>query len=571
MPPTAYLRSSYCRNLYAAPPCKPSYESNITGTYVVGDLHANAIRLLYFLIHFGYVECNQKLYDQLVTAYQNKDLLQFERYLNEVQVSPQTGTRLILIGDTLCDRGKSDYMILNVYALLAKAEVDFNIILSNHDLDFLNQYASDFRPGEDFSLSDPTQRCSYESELLMIPLYKEKIKLWVKHVYLPRLKIFSYDTIQDAGNSGVIIYSHAPLDLKLLFRCAKFLHIQNPLLSGTTGDQFAERTQTDTQYQILSMIDDINRSFADKVESNPKYHLSTKFMEQSYLFDLVWQRESSYFIRPSKNPVVQLMNVFGHVGSHFRAPQNTTMLVNLDDSSLGKYNCAADNLIYFDLPKAVIRSINLFLRPVSPTVSYQNTLPRVPSIPAFDAAHPFGVIENPDALLHFPHTTIQSIDHSIPDSVEMETVQSPVTRSPHIQNYLLQTAYPITDWEASVRLINWKLALEQYQKDIWFKKSNTSDFLKNAEKFLNFSGTTTPIQTLNSLEFELKKFTRLKFDAQSYSTSDLLDVLVKYSAIKPNEVGIESSEQNTGGCRPKLVNAYRLSRAGALPQNVALL
>ncbi len=74
-------------------------------------------------------------------AYYQKNYKLFYNTIQNLQFNAQSikNIKLIFIGDTLCDRGNSDYMTLLLYELMAKNKINFTIIVSNHDLGFIRQ------------------------------------------------------------------------------------------------------------------------------------------------------------------------------------------------------------------------------------------------------------------------------------------------------------------------------------------------------------------------------------------------------------------------------------------------
>jgi len=111
----------------------------------IGDLHANALKLLYLLSVHGIVKIHPVNYQRLVNIYFSEQDLNAE-ILNEFD-SIIAGIKVIrhdilirLIGDELSDRGKNDYFTLKIFQKLKQDGVPFEITLSNHAAVFINAY-----------------------------------------------------------------------------------------------------------------------------------------------------------------------------------------------------------------------------------------------------------------------------------------------------------------------------------------------------------------------------------------------------------------------------------------------
>lgn len=103
----------------------------------IGDLHGNALKLLYFLIRNDVIKIDKEDYKLFVTIYQKnpnelttKDLSFFQIIVNSAEINTQHKIRFL--GDDLCDRGMNDYYTLVIYKKLDQANVPFEVILSNH-------------------------------------------------------------------------------------------------------------------------------------------------------------------------------------------------------------------------------------------------------------------------------------------------------------------------------------------------------------------------------------------------------------------------------------------------------
>lgn len=212
----------------------------------IGDLHGNALKLIYFLISNDVIKLSKENYDRLVTIYQMnpeqltlKDIAQFQAIIDGAIINNKHKIRLL--GDDLCDRGMNDYYTLYIFKKLDSANVPFDIVLSNHGSFFLEAFEQ-----KEISFSyNPYGEGKYESVVQsMLNLGKiinkgliaqqDVINIVQKH-YLKHLKLSSYTV--NKQKQEITLFSHAPIDLKILAQLAKDLNIA---FNDTTLDGLIE-------------------------------------------------------------------------------------------------------------------------------------------------------------------------------------------------------------------------------------------------------------------------------------------------------------------------------------------
>lgn len=110
-------------------------------TYIIGDLHGNASKFIYFLFYSGISLAKEDVQKDIKQAYNKKNYKLFKESLKKVLVHKLNAkkVKLIFIGDSLCDRGESDFMIMLLYKFLADNGINFTVCLSNHDSGFIYQ------------------------------------------------------------------------------------------------------------------------------------------------------------------------------------------------------------------------------------------------------------------------------------------------------------------------------------------------------------------------------------------------------------------------------------------------
>ncbi|MFI4919269.1 MAG: Dot/Icm T4SS effector Wip [Legionellales bacterium] len=227
----------------------------------LGDIHGNAIKLLHILIATKVVtNVTGKQYSHLVQLY-NKAPKQlttgyvtlFNKLLEAIQFSPTVAVRLL--GDVLADRGSNDYWTLRLLWKLIQAKVPIEILLSNHDLEFIHAYENQafFEPNS--GMSDSTgpysSMCNMQTLIDKALITREEVLTMINTIYKPSLKILSYTL--DKTTNEITIYSHAPIDLNTIARLAKFFEVAY---------------KDDTIYDLAKTIDLIQKQFAIDVQNN---------------------------------------------------------------------------------------------------------------------------------------------------------------------------------------------------------------------------------------------------------------------------------------------------------------
>ncbi len=242
----------------------------------IGDLHGNALKFIYFLAKYNVLKITEEQYNVLQNIYNSKneltaeDFAQFEDILKNAECDK---TKLVrLIGDTLADRGRNDYLTLLVYQCLANKGVDFELLLSNHDMEFFEAYfKSDYNPYLSFLHAPPSPNRPISQVQSLVGLHqsletnvvnKETIESMVKTVILPRCKLVSCET----GHNNVTIYSHAPITVGTVEQLADKFEIEQDCqtVEGTitTVAAINERFLETFNSENFSMLYTDDESFA---------------------------------------------------------------------------------------------------------------------------------------------------------------------------------------------------------------------------------------------------------------------------------------------------------------------
>lgn len=311
----------------------------------LGDLHGNAIKLLYFLIRQNLIDVAAKDYKQLVTIYKKptrelteQDFLFFRQTLDGATRVHSAYIRLL--GDEFADRGSNDYFTVLILQALAKHKLDLEILFSNHGAEFLAAYKHGFKNIN----SELLEQCgvAYSTALNRgnLYLYKQDISLqrlgWlienklvnaeeiatVSEHWLEKIKLMSYTL--DKKNNTLVIYTHAPVGLETI-------QAMSDIFSGT-------RHQLDNVTTLTECIDQINAKFSATLSDKGADYSQLKHDVETVIWHRVFDEwgEPHYhdLLLPQEVNGYRLLFVHGHDGggAHENTPSN---VINLDND-LGK-------------------------------------------------------------------------------------------------------------------------------------------------------------------------------------------------------------------------------------------
>ncbi len=302
----------------------------------LGDLHGNALKLIYILIEEGVLELNKEHYEALKAIYNtettyltSEQLATFKDIIFKAKVN--TDKAITLIGDDLADRGNNDYFTLLVLKKLHDSQVNLDVLLSNHSAEFIRDYDQDHFTG--FYNLGPGQGASLSRMCLLIAkglIKEDEVRTIVKENYIPKAKAISY-TLSPEGE--LTLFTHAPVGLETVQSLAKKFKIPYK------DKSIKELTQT---------IDKINR----KIEYHFMHHELSKLIdEEGYvnpsipisphthpLRRLLWNRVVSKELVTETSSGIKIKFVHGHVGDDpvLKDGRPLSSHENLD-SSWGKF------------------------------------------------------------------------------------------------------------------------------------------------------------------------------------------------------------------------------------------
>ena len=320
-------------DIYQLPPVDLTHKGTEGTQITIGDLHGNAMKLMFMLVKHGIAtNISKEDYNRLVEIYRTttkdltKELLgEFNEILAKIKFNSDSTIRLI--GDELADRGNNDYFTLKILEKLNEHTVPVEIIVSNHSIEFIEAYEKQ----DDFHapmLSQGGHAPSMEKLQILVEtgiVTREEILEITKKAYKPTLRAISYSLSED--NKGITIYSHAGIGLNTIKSLAQKLDVE-----------FKDTTAVD----LARTIDNINEQFQKHVQNNTVNTLYTRekmyagYSGYSDLSDapfefIMWNRLYHHIDRPAVHSGYNVNFVHGH---DFSDPTKDN-IYNLDNS-LGK-------------------------------------------------------------------------------------------------------------------------------------------------------------------------------------------------------------------------------------------
>jgi len=281
----------------------------------LGDLHGNAMKLIYTLIEEGFLELSDKDYDILNYIYELEpdeldadDLDSFKSILDSAKVNNEKS--ITLIGDELADRGNNDWFMLLLLKKLHEAHVDVEVIISNHSVEFIRKLS-----GVSASIDNSVTRSYANMEIFVLKdlIAKEDIYDIFTNHYIPMVKALSYSI---SNKEELTIYSHAPIGLETIEAISLKLKVD-----------YDETTQA----SLMRTIDNINKKIKElfisgelvtilKLEGEAAFaakviNANVPIPIEYPLIRLVWNRELGSELRmKSKDGSFEIKDVHGHIG-----------------------------------------------------------------------------------------------------------------------------------------------------------------------------------------------------------------------------------------------------------------
>lgn len=310
-----------------------AHPANKHAQITIGDMHANALKFIYFLVRHGVItNMTDEQYETFVGIYMKNidaltaaDLEEFNLILDSLKFNTTATVRLI--GDELCDRGANDYFILKLFQKLHQHKVPIETMLSNHGTEFLlaHETKNKFFP----TIMEPRHTTSMTNLQILIArklVTYEEITSIVNEAYKPYNKLLSYTLSRD--KKSISLYSHAPVDVGIVKTLAAKLNVpfsdKTPVSLGKTihgiNKAFAKHLADKTVHTLLSASVLFNGYDVESIDPE-KYPVEF----------IIWNRDLGILNRSSIHNGYAISYIHGH-DNQISANTNVFVL----DNFLGK-------------------------------------------------------------------------------------------------------------------------------------------------------------------------------------------------------------------------------------------
>ncbi len=320
-------------NIEQYPSVDPLYPFDKGAQLTLGDLHGNALKLLYTLIRHGvvtniskedYISFN-RLYKKTADEVTAADIKWFKALLRKTKVNSQ-GT-LRLIGDELADRGANDYFTLSILAKLYN-RTNVEVLVSNHSIEFIRAFEkAKTYISENLGFGQAASMQNLQQLIDKKLITRAQVDAVVKNKYLPNVKLLSY-TLDDA-NGRIGIFTHAPVGMECL-----------QAIAAKLGVEFKDKSIND----LAQTIENINNIFNEQYVKTNRVHTlfdsETGFRDPAFadpvtapFTHLIWNRDHNVN-RPVDHKGYKIKWIHGHDAR----PSNILHRIYNLDNFLGKGN-----------------------------------------------------------------------------------------------------------------------------------------------------------------------------------------------------------------------------------------
>jgi len=349
---------------------RSDFDVSQEGELLFGDLHANGLKLFWLLNYHNVLTTTKSDYEKIRDIYRNKNLLnksisaderkkiiaEFDRIIDSASIN-DVKALLVFIGDELGDRGLNDYFVLKIIERLHKAGVQFDILLSNHGLNFLRAFMEGRLDQQTMGGAPPNAQD--QSKLNLAQLIEdgvisiERVAQLVKESYLPHVMPISF-ALDDAN---ALLSAHAPVGKDVIDAMVKRLNIQTNDFppEWTEGEQLAAKVEiARALFQVYVqnglLFDELINSEYETILGGrypDKIHEKTTDLSE-YIFEyLAWSRQTQ-FTQEQRPEKLKCGRNYATAQGHDSRKSNCGTVYNTDnllgkDPSLHRHNSAYDH------------------------------------------------------------------------------------------------------------------------------------------------------------------------------------------------------------------------------------
>lgn len=313
-------------------PALDTYKAIQGSKISIGDLHGSALKMLYFLQRHGVIEMPMEEYLNFVKIYKiqkltSKHLVSLQRIIASINVTESSKNSLVcFIGDDLCDRGTNDYFTLKILQVLALLGGQFEILISNHSVEFLSCYEKKTKFDDHIFFSGQGRSSDNLQSLIDSEMIsRDEIVEIIENCYKPNLKVVSYSINKSNQENEMTLFSHAPIGINNLSHIATCFNISTDTLEMDSSNEF-----------LSTLIDQINVKFSELLFGESGVYDLFKVREN--LIDIM----TGNFINPVEFPLAHV--IWNRVHVDLLRPKNIFFVHGHDLTEIQLDNvCNLDN------------------------------------------------------------------------------------------------------------------------------------------------------------------------------------------------------------------------------------
>lgn len=249
----------------------------------------------------------------------------------------------------LADRVHNDFLMLSLRDRIDTLNLDFTILASNHDLEFINFIESidsleateiydKYIPLLGFRLSPSLTGLIAMMQNKLVTLDQVK-RLYFQH-YVPHLKLIDYELTE----RGIDIYSHAPISIKIIQALARHYQVSGDCTTAQStanlidgiNTKFIELVRAGKLYQSLDQDPDCMMDYPKAKPGTLQAALGNQFIDDmDPVVRCMWNRRLfETDITSNQGLAFEVNFVFGHIGPD--KPDNFPDNYHNLDTNLGK-------------------------------------------------------------------------------------------------------------------------------------------------------------------------------------------------------------------------------------------
>ncbi len=193
---------------------------------VVGDLHGNFVKLIHSLVHLNFISFRTAQHARIdifeifagLYRHDNCTYALIAENLNNFFIINRIQNKTILfIGDTICDRGYSDFLTLCIFRWLKRNQIEVMALFGNHEMTILDSRPFSSAPQEKYfvdlaGLNRKTQFFQSFDYFRLADTTKREFHALLREYFIESQRLFL--VLPSPADTPPILLTHAPVTRK---------------------------------------------------------------------------------------------------------------------------------------------------------------------------------------------------------------------------------------------------------------------------------------------------------------------------------------------------------------------